>query len=281
MVIGYSNFQTDFPPLPLRTIKILLSPDNQDTQNLIQRAKNRFAEISFNKADSSGENREPDEIKYKSFSGLIVEQVCFEVLKRKNTNPNIIVELDKSNTPIEQIDLRIKKEWKNSCGQKEVQEKTIEVWASFPWYIENAINKNFDVIGPYQNPIKGESEIEKDFYLRFFYELDYSLEQYIVYENQKKHYSKTSTNLLKRVYFDEDLRLKKDLIIYFVGGATKEMMADKSIAYLGRMESENFNQNKNALYKNIRIRNSLDSIAILRLMFGIHDCWKLKNNTII
>lgn len=271
MKIGYFNFQTDSPPLPFRTIRILLSPDNQDTQDLIQRAKNRLAEISFNKADSSGENREPDEMKYKSLSGLIVEQVCFEILKRKNTSPNIIVELDKSNTPIEQIDLRIKKEWKNSYEQKEVQEKTIEVRASFPRYIKSAINKNFDVIGPYQNPIKGESEIEKDFYLRFFYELDYSLKQYVIYENQKVHYSKTSTNLLKKVYFDEDLRLKKDLAIYFVGGATKEMMADQSIAYLGKMKSENFNQNENALYKNIKIKNSLDSIAILRLMFGIHN----------
>lgn len=273
MNVSYFNFQTDLPPLPFRAIRIRLSPDNQDTQALIQRAKNRLDEICFNKADSSGESREPDEMKYKSFAGLIVEQVCWEILNMKNKNPNVIIELDQSNTPIDQIDLRIKKYMKTKEGQTRIEERTIEVRASFPHHIRSAINKNFDVIGPYQNPIKNQSEIEKDFYLRFLFELDYSLRQYVVCNKEQKiHYPKTSTNLLKQVYFDEKLNLKKDLFIYFVGGATKEMMADQSIAYLGKMASENFNQNENAIYKNIKIKNSLDSIAILRLVLGIHYC---------
>lgn len=272
MEIKYRNFITKSPSLPFRAIEIELIPNSQDTQNLIQKVRSRFCKISFNKADSSGENRDPDEIKYKSFTGLIVEQVCWEILKRKNDKQNIIIELDESNTAVDQIDLRIKKELKTEGGSKEIVEKTIEIRASFPHCIESAINENFDIIGPYQNPIKNIKEKEKDFYLRFLFELDYSLKDFVIYKkNNIKNYAKTSTNLLKNYYFNEDLTLKSNLFIYFVGGATNEMMNDRSIAYLGSMKSENFNQGERAMYKIIKIRNSLDSISILRLILGIHD----------
>ena len=57
-------------------------------------------------------------------------------------------------------------------------------------------------------------------------------------------------------------------MIYFVGGATREMMNDESISYIGDMKSEIFNQASDGKYKKIKLRNAIDSISILRLILG-------------
>jgi hypothetical protein len=70
-------------------------------------------------------------------------------------------------------------------------------------------------------------------------------------------------------YFNEDFSLIKDLDIYFVGGATKEMMLDDSVSYFGNMKSETFNANSEGVYRKIKIRNAIDAVSILRLILGV------------
>lgn len=258
-----------FSNIPFRIQKITLSPNNERSKNIIQTAKSRLSSIQFNSASSSGVTRDEIEIKLKSFCGLIIEQLCFSMLTHYNKNPNVVIELDSGNNSIDQIDLKIHKKWLQH-GQDDYKSltKTVEIRSSFPFKsIEKVVSQDFDILGGYKNDIK-KGEIEKDFYLRFLFALDYKSDYYVK-ENGKIHYGKTTTKTLKECYFDNDLNLKRELVIFFIGGATNAMMLDESIAYLGSMTSSNFNINQNAEFKKIKVRNGLDCIAIMQMMLNV------------
>ncbi|GGZ99958.1 hypothetical protein DC083_08645 [Ignatzschineria ureiclastica] len=257
-----------FSNLPFRIQKIVLTPTSHSSINIIEQAKKRLELIRFNPANSSGVIRDNTEIRFKSFCGLIIEQLCFSMLTYYNKNPNVKIELDDNNHSINQIDLKIQKRWTDHQLIERSITKTVEIRSSFPFKpIEKVVAQDFDILGGYRNDVK-KGEIEKDFYLRFLFSLNYTPESY-VRENQKIDYSKTSTNVLKNVYFDENLNLKTDLTIYFIGGATNSMMLDESIAYNGNMRSSNFNQSNIAQYKKIKARNALDCIAIMQMMLNV------------
>lgn len=59
------------------------------------------------------------------------------------------------------------------------------------------------------------------------------------------------------------------MTIYFIGGATNSMMSDDSISYNGTMKSANFNQNNNAQYRKLKVRNALDCVAIMQMMLNV------------
>ena len=258
-----------FSNIPFRIQKITLSPNNERSKNIIQTAKSRLSSIQFNSASSSGVTREEIEIKLKSFCGLIIEQLCFSMLTHYNKNPNVVIELDSGNNSIDQIDLKIHKKWlQHGSDDYKSLTKTVEIRSSFPFKsIEKVVSQDFDILGGYKNDIK-KGEIEKDFYLRFLFALDYKSDYYVK-ENGKIHYGKTTTKTLKECYFDNDLNLKRELVIFFIGGATNAMMLDESIAYLGSMTSSNFNINQNAEFKKIKVRNGLDCIAIMQMMLNV------------
>lgn len=260
-----------FEDLPFRIQKIVLNVHNPHSQQIIQKAKNRLARIQFNPINSSGEKRDDVEIRLKSFCGLIVEQLCFQILSRYNRNPNITIELDDSNTPMEQIDLKIHKSWVTQQAVKATRTQTVEIRSSFPFKpIEKVVAQDFDILGPYINQVKKE-EIAKDFYLRFLFSLDYPKEYIIKNQEGKKDFSKTTTHVLEKMYFDDELNLKRNMTIYFVGGATNTMMLDETIAYTGNMGTSNFNTENEAQYRKIKIRNALDCIAIMQMMLNVID----------
>lgn len=248
--------------LPYRIIKIALEPNDNETRRLIENANKRREQIAFNSADSFGKNRSPDEVKYKSLIGLIAEQLCFDMLKKikKDTQNNVDVVLNETLCSCDQIDLYVQKRWDN-CNNIQ---KTIEVRSSsFFTSITQAIQKNFDVIGPYRNNVKSNMENHKDYYLRFLYHIEASKDE-LVKTNDKIDYSRSTLEILKRKYFNEKLQLKHNLCFYFVGGATKEMMQDESIAYSGNMNT----YGTNTVFQTIKMRNALDSVAMLQLIFG-------------
>lgn len=257
-----------FSQLPFRIQKIVLTPSSRYSTDIVQQAKNRLNLIKFNPVNSSGAVRDDLEIKLKSFCGLIIEQLCLSMLAHYNKNPNVKIELDNSNTSKDQIDLKIHKKWQDNRTNWQIVTKTIEVRSSFPFKpIEKVVAQDFDILGGYKNNIK-KGEIEKDFYLRFLFSLDYDPKLYVK-ENNKINYSQTTINTLKSIYFDENLNLKKELTIYFIGGSTNTMMLDESIAYDGNMKSSNFNQSNVAQYKKIKARNALDCIAIMQMMLNV------------
>lgn len=257
-----------FSGLPFRIQKITLSPTNKTSNEIISQAKTRLNKIKFNVANSSGSARDDIEIKLKSFCGLIIEQLCYSMLKHYNKNPNIQIELDESFSSIDQIDLKIYKKWFDMDCIQQTSIKSVEIRSSFPFNsIEKAVSQDFDILGGYKNNVKKE-EGEKDFYLRFLFSLEYPKELHVK-QGSKIDYSKTTTNVLQNLYFDNDLNLKKDMVIYFVGGATNSMMSDDSISYSGTMKSTSFNQNNNAQYRKLKIRNALDCVAIMQMMLNV------------
>lgn len=257
-----------FSNLPFRVQRIILSPSSKYTEELIESAKLRLSKIKFNVVNSSGVVRDEYEVKLKSFCGLIIEQLCYSMLTHYNKNENVIITLDNSFNSIDQIDLKIYKSWLNENFERQTSVKKVEVRSSFPFKpIANAVAQDFDILGGYTNKVK-KGEIEKDFYLRFLFSLEYPTDLYVRNDN-KVDYSRTTTNVLQKLYFDNDLNLRRDMIIYFIGGATSSMMSDESISYNGSMRSANFNQDNNAQYRKIKARNALDCVAIMQMMLNV------------
>lgn len=265
------NLTHIFSNLPFRIQKITLSPTNTFSQQLLSKAKWRLSNIKFNVANSSGVAREEVEVKLKSFCGLIIEQLCYSMLNHYNTNENVQIVLDDSFNAVDQIDLKIYKSWLDRNEKKTAIKtaiKTVEIRSSFPFKpIEKAVSQDFDILGGYKNHVK-KGEIEKDFYLRFLFALEYPKDHYVRNGN-KIDYSKTTTNVLRHLYFDDELNLKKEMTIYFIGGATHSMMSDDSISYNGSMRSHNFNQDNNAQYRKLKVRNALDCVAIMQMMLNV------------
>lgn len=257
-----------FSNLPFRIQKITLSPKSKSSNNILLEAKTRLSKIRFNVANSSGVARNEVEVKLKSFCGLIIEQLCYSMLNHYNTNENVKISLDDNFTSVDQIDLRIQKTWLNEKLEQQTVVKNIEIRSSFPFKpIEKAVSQDFDILGGYKNNVK-KGEIEKDFYLRFLFSLEYPKELY-VQNGSQIDYSKTTTNVLQNLYFDDDLNLKRDMTIYFIGGATNTMMSDDSISYNGTMQSTNFNRDSSAQYRKLKVRNALDCVAIMQMMLNV------------
>lgn len=262
--------------LCFRILYIPINPRNPHGQDIISRAKGRLKHINFNPAASDGHRRYPDEIRVKSLCGFITEQVCYNVLTHYNLYPESVkIELDSSQSPINQIDLRVRKSWRDHDGQLQNEVYSIEVRSSFPFKsLQAAIDQDFDILGPYSNAVKPK-EVEKDFYLRFLYNIEIPYSSYVYYitqdGRQKINYSASTTKALIEHYFDAENNLRKPLPLYFVGGATKEMMRDKSIAYSERMRSDSFNEDGDGIYRKIKIRNALDSIAMMQLIFAVQN----------
>lgn len=261
-----------FDCFPFRIIKVTLEPSSDYTSNLIKSTKNRLKGISFNPSNSAGVKREQDQIEINSFAGYIAEQICFDILSKYNRyQKSIQISLDDSKSSKDQIDITVSKTWQDKSGNIISKKETIEVRSSFPINpIEKVISSNFDVIGPYTNQVK-RKENEKDYYLRVFFQVNPNNDVL-----SKKNLNKTTSKLLKS-FFDDDMNLINKLNVYFVGGATKEMMQDESISYIGSMKSNSYNKNNAAQYRKIKLRNAMDSISILHRILSVITDEKFKS----
>lgn len=259
-----------FESLPFCVQKITLSPTNTYAQKIINQAKLRLSSMNMNVVDSSGKVRSPREQQLKSLCGLIVEQLCFAMLNCYNPHPNQIqIVLDDSNSPIDQIDLTILKHWQDHTGQTKHTKRSVEIRSSFSFKpIHQAVSWDFDILGAYHNNVK-LSEVYKDFYLRYVFCLDYPTSHIIKNQHGKINYNQTTSHVLDTLYFDDKLNLQRDMVVYFVGGATLAMMQDDSIAYDGSMRSDDFNTQNTAHYRKLKIKNALDSLSILKMMLSV------------
>jgi len=262
-----------------RVLKVTLKHTDAYTQKLFSIIKDKVAKANFNTASSSGSPRNKKEKDIKAITGLLAEHIVYDLLRKYNADinsknkVNVKITLDNSNNSKNQIDIKILKRWQISDNAFDEKAETIEVRSSFPYFdIKKSICGNFDVLGPYSNDIK-KSEISKDYYLRVLFQLDYKENNKIKYKDKKDFeridYNKTTINTLYKDYFTEDYLLKKDLTLYFVGGATSNMMQNPSIAYDGTMGSESFNEKEDGLFKKIKLRNAIDAISILKLILSV------------
>ena len=262
-----------------RILKIEFNYKDERIIKLMQKIRDKALGTAFNPASSDGTLRSIDEQNIKSIAGYLAEEVMHMLLIKYNKQinkynlDNVKIKLDTSKSSINQIDLKIQKTWMIDENNTESLTESIEVRSSFPFLpIETTVCKTFDVLGPYVNEIK-IIENAKDYYLRLLFGIDYDEKYYMTYidKNQltKIDYNKTTINTLYQEYFDKDYLLKKNLVMYFVGGATNEMMNNPSISYYGSMESDIFNTEKNGLFKKIKLKNSLDAVSMIKLMLSV------------
>ncbi|RLA83680.1 MAG: hypothetical protein DRG78_03640 [Epsilonproteobacteria bacterium] len=269
-----------------RILKVILKHDDEKVTKLIQNIRNKALGTNFNSAGSDGRNRTEEEQNIKSLTGFIAENIIHLLLVKYNKKlnkdnlDNIKIELDNSSSSINQIDIRINKSWNISISEKDNLTESIEVRSSFPFKeIGTTVCKTFDVLGAYINDTK-ICENQKDYYLRLLFELEYKEENFITYEkngSNKINYNKTTINTLYKDYFDENYLLKKDLVMYFVGGATKEMMNNKSIAYQGTMESDIFNTKEEGSFQKLKLKNSLDAVSLIKRILSVSTNEHLYN----
>ena len=262
--------QFDAPPF--RVLKINLRHTSTYVKSLIAECYDKTCQIDFNVANSSGVQRDMDEIRLKSLCGLISEKLLLDILTKYNHHPDAIkISGGNFTTMGEQIDLLLSKQWHDHMGRLQCLEQSVEVRSSFPHKpIASVIAKDFDVLGAYTNTIK-KHEPDKDWYVRFLYQLVRCPEHRVYKESlgsQVLDYNATNTKDLS-AYFDQDMMLVKDLVVYLVGGATGAMMSDPSIAYMGKMHSTTFNQAKQAHYRKIKLHNALDALSLIHAMLAV------------
>lgn len=145
---------------------------------------------------------------------------------------------DEQNLPVIRLDSN------SSLNQKDLiierNKKIIEVRSSFVYKsIEFAIfskEKNYKIVGPYINEYK-PNEITKDYYITTLFET-------------KK----------------DKILEAKEIVLYIIGAATKEMMNDDKISFNDPLDNQNNNQKCKTLYRVIRI---CDSISIFQLLENI------------
>ena len=221
-----------------RVIVEEMVPNEERSQALIARAVELFRSRPLSKYDSKGEARLADERNAKGVIGTLAEVWFDDLLQTQVTNnPSTRGRIKiTSEAPAfdkgeyDQVDFRIIKTPKGESSK----EYTTELRSSNPFYsVTKALFRNFRVLGPYYNDIK-RGERVKDFYAFIVFDLNQAnyTQHHVRFKTPKGqfiNYSKTATNILTKEIFTEDLQLKSGFSIYFIGGATKEMMADEAI----------------------------------------------------
>lgn len=182
-------------------------------------------------ANASNLSREDKRILANSIAGLLAEY-CWKCFLNMCT-PKILVQETKFEDAKSQIDLKTLR-----------SNIKIEVRSSFPRNgIEFAIChavKQFDILGPYSNGYK-PSEPEKELYLRTLYHV----------QNHE--------DFLNRF-------LNEEIQIYLTGGATWDMMFDKTKSLSKDLIPEDSNQSNLSTYRVVPFQYALDTIEILNLI---------------
>jgi hypothetical protein len=254
-----------------------MKPNDERSQALIKKAVEVLNTRPLSSYDSKGEARLADERSAKGVIGTLAEVWFDDLLQSQvSSNPSIRDRIKiTSEAPtfdkgdFDQVDFRITKTIESGSSK----EYTAELRSSIPFFsVTEALFRNFRVLGPYHNDIK-KSERVKDFYGFIVFDLNQqSNAKFHVKTKTAKgeaiHYSKTATNILNNHIFTEDLKLKSGFSIYFIGGATKEMMADDSISENSSLANASY-KNRQGSFLAIKIYNALDAPTFLKLVLGL------------
>jgi hypothetical protein len=255
------------------------NPDDERSRTLVAKAVEFFNQRPLSRYDSKGEVRLEPERNAKGIIGTLAE-VWFDDLLQSliANNPSLKGRIRvTSEAPVmadgnfDQVDFRTTKTLKDSDSEAAtISDYTTELRSSLPFYsVHEALFRNFNVIGPYYNDRK-KSEIVKDFYA--FMVFDLHLKDYpalhLKTSGGRINYSATATNILANSIFGEDCSLKAEFSAYFIGGATKAMIQDESIAENTALSNASYT-NERGSFTAIKIINALDAPAFLRRLLGL------------
>jgi len=213
------------------TLNYNLEEDRSVIDSIIKEAELLSKRVNTGRANNSTNVRVVTTIRANCYAGVFSEYFWKLFL---NENGNDVVKTTHFSEAATQIDLEVVKN-----GKK------IEVRSSFP---RNGISfaichpkYEFDILGPYHNAYK-PAEIQKDFYVRTFFELKFPSE------------------IIQKV--------KSDLFeIYLVGGATWDMMWDNQISKNKDLVPEDsFSVQEKTTYRVVPLSKALDTIEMKNLI---------------
>jgi hypothetical protein len=225
-------------------LRVHVSDDDSLLRFVERQASQKSSRV--HRDDPSGRTREPEEIENQNFLGTLADKVCAEILERyfrQHLIPARVIRYDDIRTDnFENPDLYdLKIETKNENFLVEVRSS---VCIFLP--VEQMLKK-WQILGPYVSLTKGSTETKKPFYLRPIFHLT-------DFENNKKTQSYQRTGAVEAI-------ASGNLALYFVGGATLEMLEQN-----GRNESGRELKQGMAMFKVLDITDGLDAREILQVI---------------
>lgn len=191
------QFKAKIARSDFRCLRVDISSDNPFLENVRQKAASINRHLNSHSANT-GTVRSDETVSADNLIGLIAEYACYEILKNKLGEANVIK--PSSDSSRNQVDIQLvtghKIEVRSSCIKNGLE------FALFSQYI--------DVIGPYYNNTYKSYENVKDFYMRVIY------------------VGETGS-----IY--NDILKGSNVSLYITGGATKQML--KQIGYRKNMTS--------------------------------------------
>lgn len=215
-----------------RCLEINIPTTGEWMADIKAKAEKIESKLNAGQANSS-EERDDKTIKIDNLSGLIAEYACDAILRRYLGKAK--VEKPSSETSKNQIDIVL------ADGKKtiEVRSSCVKNGIDFALFAKpkhEAKGQYFDVIGPYSNGYK-PGEIEKDLYMR------------VLYCCEKKNFLK--------------LLEQPTLRLYITGGATREMMNNKSIYQIKHLVPSGGEVEIESDYRVIPLGKSLDIVDFI------------------
>ena len=209
-----------------RVVKAVFNNTAENAKDIRNKAWQLAMQVNPHKANNATDTRTKERLILDAMGGVLSELAWHDYINRVFGQDT--VSFTPFNTATAQIDLLLK------------NGKTIEVRSSFPRNgIKFAIcneRYNFKNICKYENLYK-PSETDKDFFAC------------VLFETQKK-----------------DLMQVSNIILYLIGGSTKAMMQDDTIAFESDLIAEDDIAQKRTRYRVIRLKDALDMTGFIQYM---------------
>lgn len=196
--------------------------------------------------DPSGRRRDAAEVDSQNFLGTLADLACAHLLDgyfKKYRLPIEVIRYDDVRTDDfrehDQYDIQL------SVGNVGY---LVEIRSSVCIYLSlSSMMRKWQILGHYITEVKGATETAKPFYLRPIYHLSSFAEN-----RQTQRYQRTSSF---------DLIRTGELQLYFVGGATHDLLMEK-----GRNEAGRELKQGHAQFRVLNIMDGLDARAMLQRM---------------
>lgn len=209
-------------------VKINIYYDELFFEQVNQNVKLLASKLNQGRANNS-ENRASEEIEQDALTGYLSEYSCRIMLIERYGGKFESKQIDNN-----QIDILMP-----NGKTIEVRSSCIRNGTRFALFYKGATDGYFDIIGPYTNKYK-PCEIIKDYYMRILIPED-------------------------KPVFCEKWKTHKNVVLYLVGGATKDMMmSEKAIKYKHLNSQEQKNNSNETEYRVIPIEKSLDAWQLFK-----------------
>ncbi len=203
----------------------------------------------INCGDPSGRQRGAAEVDSQNFLGTLADLVCARILVGYFRKYHLSIGVTRYDD-VRTDDFKDHDQYDIKLSSAEA-DYLVEIRSSVCIYLSlQAMIRKWQILGHYITDAKGETETAKPFYLRPLYHLSTFAEN-----RQTQSYQRTSA---------VELIQRGDLQLYFVGGATHDLMMQH-----GRNEAGQELKQGRAQFRVLNIMDGLDAQEILQTIAGV------------